>query len=60
MPIRTICGSAPDQDMEIFIGLTRGGRVAHPWKVWGEFWKERGREEKGKGEGERGGKGKKR
>ena len=21
----------------------RGGRVAHPWKVWGKFWKEGGK-----------------
>ena len=24
----------------------RGGRVAHPWKVWGKLWKEGGKEEK--------------
>ena len=41
-------------------GVTRGGRVAHPWKVWGKFWKEGGKEEKEKGEGQRGGKGKER
>ena len=26
----------------------RGGRVAHPWKVWGKFWKEGGKEKKGR------------
>ena len=40
-------------------GVTRGGQVSHPWKVWGKFWKEgemrkkgrkRGKERKGKRE----------
>ena len=36
-----------------YSGVTRsgrGGRVAHPWKVWGKFWMEEGKEERGKGE----------
>ena len=32
-------------------GVTRGGRVTHPWKVWGKIFEGRGKEEKGKGEG---------
>ena len=51
-----------------FSGVTRDGRVAHPWKVfWGKCWKEGGNEEKRKeegkkvkGEGKRRGKGKER
>ena len=39
-----------------FSGVTRGGQVAHPWKVWGEILEGREKEEKGKGEGKRGGK----
>ena len=34
-------------------GVTRdgwGGRVAHPWKVWGKFWKEGGNDGRGKKE----------
>ena len=51
--------------MHLCSGVTRGGWVAHPWKVWGKFWKgemmKKGRKrEKGKGEGNRGGKGKER
>ena len=37
----------------------RGGRVAHPWKVWGKILEGR-EEEKGSAEGKRGGKGKER
>ena len=29
-------------------GVTRGGRVAHPWKVWREFCKEGGNDGRGK------------
>ena len=30
--------------------VTMGGRVAHPWKGWGKFWKEGGERRKGKTE----------
>ena len=31
-----------------YSGVTRGGRVAHPWKVWGKFLKEGERRIKGR------------
>ena len=40
-------------------GVTRGGRVAHPWKV-GEILEGRGKGGKMEGRGKKGGKGKER